>query len=96
MEPSQQLKPSLKLRPSLSLPASQGTTLTTLQLIIHLHPADHRAKSVVSEYKSRFQNLDKHCAPDVIVGDGNGGITAPFESGYFVVMKKLPMHNMIT
>ena len=34
-------------------------------------------------------------APDV-VGDGNGGITAPFESGYFVVMKKLPMHNMIT
>ena len=94
MEPSQQLKPSLKLRPSPSLPASQGTTLTTLQLIIH--PADHRAKSVVIEYKSRFQNLDKHCAPDVIVGDGNGGITGPFESRYVVVMKKLPMHNMIT
>eukprot|EP00956_Cyclotella_meneghiniana_P011950 scaffold16843_cov51-Cyclotella_meneghiniana.AAC.6 len=40
---------------------------------------DHRAKSVVSEYQSRFQNLDKHYAPDV-VGDGNGRITGPFES----------------
>eukprot|EP00956_Cyclotella_meneghiniana_P007589 scaffold10223_cov61-Cyclotella_meneghiniana.AAC.2 len=44
------------------------------------NPADRRAKDV-SEYKSRFQNLDKHYAPDV-VGDGNGGIgiTGPFES----------------
>ena len=32
------------------------------------HAADCRTKSVVSEYTSRFQNLDKHCAPDV-VGD---------------------------
>eukprot|EP00956_Cyclotella_meneghiniana_P022566 scaffold42819_cov78-Cyclotella_meneghiniana.AAC.2 len=44
------------------------------------NPADRRAKAVISEYKSRFQILDKHYAPAVLVGDGNCGITGPFDS----------------
>eukprot|EP00956_Cyclotella_meneghiniana_P006906 scaffold9325_cov73-Cyclotella_meneghiniana.AAC.1 len=45
--------------------------------------ADHRTKSSVSEYKSRFQNLDKHQAPHprcqmlskMIIVEFSGGIT---------------------
>eukprot|EP00956_Cyclotella_meneghiniana_P036301 scaffold123770_cov71-Cyclotella_meneghiniana.AAC.13 len=69
-----------ELRPS--LPAIHSTTSTNSQYNFNnteTNPGDHSDKSVVSEYKSRFQNLDNHYAPDV-VGDGNGEITRPFES----------------
>ena len=77
MELSQQLKRSLKL--SSSLPASHGTTLTTLQLTQQIAGLRWLLVSTSKDFRTLILDNDKHYTPDV-VGDGNGGITGPFES----------------